>query len=225
MLACGVAAVDHRPWLSVWRLSTYSAFEKVAAVPCCDLGSLGHSICARKLSDAVGELATSNLCKKGFRCARLQHVIPAGGRAESGRLLAVLVRGIAIVGLIMAAFGPAYSWLALQLVYSERWSATQVNRTKRLLMFGLPGERRVLVVWLFEFSRQIQGHVASRGVSCPTGLVLLDSRQISMPNMHPELAALFAGACCAGCLLGLHPAAGCERHPGSLRAWCVPERT
>lgn len=36
----------------------------------------------------------------------------------------MLVRSVAIVGLLSAAFGPAYSWLLLHLLYGARWSAT-----------------------------------------------------------------------------------------------------
>lgn len=47
-----------------------------------------------------------------------------GDKWQSARLLAALVRSVAIVGLLSAAFGPAYSWLLLHLLYGARWSAT-----------------------------------------------------------------------------------------------------
>lgn len=34
------------------------------------------------------------------------------------------MRGVSIVGLVAAAFGPAYSWLLLRLLYSTRWADT-----------------------------------------------------------------------------------------------------
>lgn len=49
----------------------------------------------------------------------------AGDKRQSARLLAVLVRSVAIVGTVAAAFGPAYAWLLLRLLYGERWSDTE----------------------------------------------------------------------------------------------------
>lgn len=48
---------------------------------------------------------------------------PARLRRQA-RLLAVLVRCITSVGLLAAAFGPAYSHLALLLLYGARWAGT-----------------------------------------------------------------------------------------------------
>jgi oligosaccharide translocation protein RFT1 len=48
----------------------------------------------------------------------------AGDKQQSARLLALLVRAVAIVGSLSAAFGPAYAWLLLHLLYGPRWSAT-----------------------------------------------------------------------------------------------------
>lgn len=45
--------------------------------------------------------------------------------ARQARLLAVLVRCITTVGLLAAAFGPAYSHLALLLLYGKRWAGTE----------------------------------------------------------------------------------------------------
>jgi Rft protein len=47
-----------------------------------------------------------------------------GNKQQSARLLALLVRVVAIVGSISAAFGPGYAWLLLHLLYGPRWSAT-----------------------------------------------------------------------------------------------------
>ena len=47
-----------------------------------------------------------------------------GDKQQSARLLALLVRIVAIVGSLSAAFGPAYAWLLLHLLYGPRWSAT-----------------------------------------------------------------------------------------------------
>ena len=49
---------------------------------------------------------------------------PAALRRQA-RLLAVLVRCISIVGLLAAAFGPAYAHLALLLLYGPRWAGTE----------------------------------------------------------------------------------------------------
>lgn len=46
------------------------------------------------------------------------------GRRGHAQLLTTLVRGVSIVGLVAAAFGPAYSWLLLRLLYSTRWADT-----------------------------------------------------------------------------------------------------
>ena len=54
----------------------------------------------------------------------------SGGPAtlqRQARLLAVLVRCITMVGLLGAAFGPAYSHLALLLLYSRRWADTEAS--------------------------------------------------------------------------------------------------
>lgn len=48
----------------------------------------------------------------------------AGDKQQSARLLALLVRVVTIVGSLSAAFGPAYAWLLLHLLYGTRWSAT-----------------------------------------------------------------------------------------------------
>ena len=44
---------------------------------------------------------------------------------RQARLLAVLVRCISLVGLVGAAFGPAYARLALLLLYGRRWADTE----------------------------------------------------------------------------------------------------
>lgn len=43
---------------------------------------------------------------------------------EQWRLLALLVRAITLVGLLAAAFGPGYAYLALLAAYSHRWAST-----------------------------------------------------------------------------------------------------
>ncbi|PRW57113.1 RFT1-like protein [Chlorella sorokiniana] len=64
---------------------------------------------------------------------------PAALRRQS-RLLAVLVRCITLVGLVAAAFGPAYSQLALLLLYGRRWADTEAP-----LALGLYSQYLVLL--------------------------------------------------------------------------------
>ncbi len=58
-------------------------------------------------------------------CAAGQAAAGPAGLARQARLLAVLVRCITTVGLLAAAFGPAYSHLALLLLYGKRWADTE----------------------------------------------------------------------------------------------------
>lgn len=46
-------------------------------------------------------------------------------RARLGRVLALLVRGVSLVGLLAAAFGPWYSYTLLRLAYGPKWSETE----------------------------------------------------------------------------------------------------
>lgn len=67
--------------------------------------------------------------KRKYSCFHLTFRYDAiflGGADRRGHaeLLAVLVRGVSVVGLVAAAFGPAYSWLLLRLLYSTRWAGT-----------------------------------------------------------------------------------------------------
>ena len=50
----------------------------------------------------------------------------AAGTIDRPLLVTVhgLLRGAALFGLAFAAFGPAYSWLLLQLLYGRAWSGT-----------------------------------------------------------------------------------------------------
>lgn len=64
---------------------------------------------------------------------------PAALRRQA-RLLAVLVRCITLVGLLAAAFGPAYSHLALLLLYGRRWADTEAP-----LALGLYSQYLVLL--------------------------------------------------------------------------------
>lgn len=59
---------------------------------------------------------------------------------RQARLLAVLVRCITLVGLLAAAFGPAYSHLALLLLYGRRWADTEAP-----LALGLYSQYLVLL--------------------------------------------------------------------------------
>ncbi|KAL4452468.1 hypothetical protein ABPG75_008130 [Micractinium tetrahymenae] len=60
--------------------------------------------------------------------------------ARQARLLAVLVRCITTVALLAAAFGPAYSHLALLLLYGKRWANTEAP-----LALGLYSQYLVLL--------------------------------------------------------------------------------
>ncbi len=40
-------------------------------------------------------------------------------------MLAALIRGMALVGALSAAFGPSYAYTVLRLAYGQRWSATE----------------------------------------------------------------------------------------------------
>lgn len=46
------------------------------------------------------------------------------GRAQLAAVLVTLVRTLTLVGLLGVTFGPAYTYTAVRLVYSERWSET-----------------------------------------------------------------------------------------------------
>jgi oligosaccharide translocation protein RFT1 len=57
---------------------------------------------------------------------RAGHCTPAAADLQrEARLLTVLVRFITTVALLAAAFGPAYAYLALLLLYSRRWADTE----------------------------------------------------------------------------------------------------
>ncbi len=64
---------------------------------------------------------------------------PAALRRQA-RMLALLVRCITLVGLVAAAFGPAYSHLALLLLYGRRWADTEAP-----LALGLYSQYLVLL--------------------------------------------------------------------------------
>jgi oligosaccharide translocation protein RFT1 len=57
------------------------------------------------------------LCGKGVHAGHSEPV-------QQAQLLCILVRCVCIIGLVAAAFGPAYSFLLLRLMYGERWSGT-----------------------------------------------------------------------------------------------------
>ncbi|KAL4450144.1 hypothetical protein ABPG77_010813 [Micractinium sp. CCAP 211/92] len=83
------------------------------------VNSLG-SIVVRTLFQPFEEAAFVAFSKEQGQAA----AGPAG-LARQARLLAVLVRCITTVGLLAAAFGPAYSHLALLLLYGKRWADTE----------------------------------------------------------------------------------------------------
>lgn len=47
---------------------------------------------------------------------------------QLGRVLAVLVRAVSILGLLALTFGPAYAQPFIQVVYSDRWGASDAPR-------------------------------------------------------------------------------------------------
>ena len=53
----------------------------------------------------------------------LSHI--TGNRVQQSHLLAALVRGVALVGELAAAFGPAFAYTLLRLGYGQRWSDTE----------------------------------------------------------------------------------------------------
>lgn len=46
-------------------------------------------------------------------------------RQRLARVLSLLVRGVSLVGLLAAAFGPWYSYTLLRVVYGATWSETE----------------------------------------------------------------------------------------------------
>lgn len=47
------------------------------------------------------------------------------GLAQLASTLALMTRGVIILGLLAVAFGPSYSYTLLRLLYSTRWSDTE----------------------------------------------------------------------------------------------------
>lgn len=58
--------------------------------------------------------------------------------AAQWRMLALLVRAITAVGLVAAAFGPAYAYLALLAGYTRRWADTEAAAALGLYSLTLP---------------------------------------------------------------------------------------
>jgi oligosaccharide translocation protein RFT1 len=48
-----------------------------------------------------------------------------GGLRQLAGVLSTLVRALVLVGLVAISFGPPYSYLAVRLVYGQRWAQTE----------------------------------------------------------------------------------------------------
>ena len=73
------------------------------------------------------------------RCTLAGQGAPSRAQLQrQARLLAVLVRCIVTLGAVAAAFGPAYSHLALLLLYSKRWADTEAAAALGLYSLHLP---------------------------------------------------------------------------------------
>lgn len=105
-----------------------------AADPAVGLQRWARSLCSLPCGNSAGHALPAALCPAGRSAAG------AGGLARQARLLAVLVRCITTVGLLAAAFGPAYSHLALLLLYGKRWADTEAP-----LALGLYSQYLVLL--------------------------------------------------------------------------------
>ncbi len=63
------------------------------------------------------------------RCRRAGVAVRAGGdRARLAAQLRALLRCVALLGLLVAAFGPAYSYTLLRLLYGAKWSDSGAPR-------------------------------------------------------------------------------------------------
>ncbi|EFN54751.1 hypothetical protein CHLNCDRAFT_134653 [Chlorella variabilis] len=92
----------------------------------------GHDQGVYGLVNGLGSIAVRTLFQPFEEAAFVAFSKEQGQKAagpsqlrRQARLLAVLVRCITTVGLLGAAFGPAYSHLALLVLYSRRWADTE----------------------------------------------------------------------------------------------------
>ena len=147
--------------------------------------------------------------------------------SEQWRLLALLVRAISVVGLLAAAFGPGYAYLALLLAYGRRWADTGAPAALGLYSAYIPllaangileafvhsvasrAQLQRINLWLVAFS---VGHLAASTAAVwawgTNGLILADAA-----NMAARIA--YAAAFVAGRFAGL---------PGFRLATMLPSR-
>lgn len=65
--------------------------------------------------------------------------------SQLASVLGFMVRAVALLGLAAVAYGPAYTYLAVRLVYGERWAATEAPAVlgvycAYILLLALNGE-------------------------------------------------------------------------------------
>mgnify|MGYP006290703823 CR=1 FL=1 len=103
-------------------------------------GASGSAGASKKGGDAGASGSSSDSAKAGQRGEHLERL--------SGALVA-LTKGVSLLGLLAVAFGPAYSYTALRLVYGLKWSETEAPRVLAvycayILLLALNGEQGLL---------------------------------------------------------------------------------
>ncbi|GFH13968.1 PPM-type phosphatase domain-containing protein, partial [Haematococcus lacustris] len=102
------------------------------------VGNLG-SLLVRTLFQPLEELAFTLFSR---------HRVSASDTAAMQQLAVAvrrMVKGMALLGLLVACMGPPFSWLALRLVYGQRWADTQAPQVLALycayiLLLAVNGE-------------------------------------------------------------------------------------